>query len=247
MARAIKRSAVSDPERSQTRSIAPAIPLPSSASAVAARRLNNSSRTLARCAPSRTTGRGLNLDSAGFAGSGFASLSRGALRGASPRGRAGPKDSGSTGPFGPKTRVPGGSWTGGRPGMRRESPGGSGAPVEGRPRTSADPRVAKPERRMARLKAQAPENRIPRRLRPRQRQNNDGRVDGRPRAGARLALARLEPLLLLVDDVDAALTADKLVVAVPRTERFQGVTDFHGERPKMKKAGRPAASWRLYA
>jgi hypothetical protein len=48
------------------------------------------------------------------------------------------------------------------------------------------------------------------------------------------ALAGLKPLLLLVDDVDAALTADQLVVAVARAQGFQRITDFHGSGPNEK-------------
>jgi len=36
--------------------------------------------------------------------------------------------------------------------------------------------------------------------------------------GRRLALARLKPLLGLVDDVDAAFAANQLVVAMPRPQ-----------------------------
>src|SRR4051794_15455192 len=42
-----------------------------------------------------------------------------------------------------------------------------------------------------------------------------------------LALAGLEAGLGLVDHIDPALTPDNLVVAVPATQRFQRVTDFH--------------------
>src|SRR5215212_751754 len=41
------------------------------------------------------------------------------------------------------------------------------------------------------------------------------------------ALAGLEALLGLVDDVDAALAADELVVAVTPAQGFQRVADFH--------------------
>ena len=41
------------------------------------------------------------------------------------------------------------------------------------------------------------------------------------------ALTRLEALLDLVDDVDAALAAHELVVAMARTQRLQRITDLH--------------------
>jgi len=44
----------------------------------------------------------------------------------------------------------------------------------------------------------------------------------------RSALARLEALLNLVDDVYATAAAHQLIVAMASTQRFQRVTDFHG-------------------
>jgi hypothetical protein len=62
----------------------------------------------------------------------------------------------------------------------------------------------------------------------------------------RSALACLVTLLRLVDDVNAALAPDKLVVTVARAQRLQGITDFH-ERETLKqitpggrKPGQPA-------
>src|ERR1700719_2818570 len=43
----------------------------------------------------------------------------------------------------------------------------------------------------------------------------------------RSALARLEPALGLVDDVDATLAPHEPVVAVPRAQRFERIADFH--------------------
>jgi hypothetical protein len=41
------------------------------------------------------------------------------------------------------------------------------------------------------------------------------------------ALPSFIALLGLVDDIDSALTADELIVAVPVAQRFQRITDFH--------------------
>ena len=43
----------------------------------------------------------------------------------------------------------------------------------------------------------------------------------------RSALAGLEALLYLVDDVDAATAAHDLVVAMARAQRLQRIADFH--------------------
>jgi hypothetical protein len=45
------------------------------------------------------------------------------------------------------------------------------------------------------------------------------------------ALASLKPPLGLVYDVDTALAAHDAVVAMTTTERFQRITDFHGNFP----------------
>ena len=49
------------------------------------------------------------------------------------------------------------------------------------------------------------------------------------------ALARLETALHLVDHVNPALAADQTVVAVTAAQRFQGVTDLHGNNPDASK------------
>lgn len=71
------------------------------------------------------------------------------------------------------------------------------------------------------------------------------------------ALAGLETLLHLVDDVDAALAAHELVGAMARTQRFQRVTDLHSgfpigltrlvDRRKNEAAASVAAGCRVYA
>jgi hypothetical protein len=48
-------------------------------------------------------------------------------------------------------------------------------------------------------------------------------------------LARLEAALNLVDHVNPALAADQAVVAVPTAQRFQRVTDLHGNNPDALK------------
>lgn len=55
-----------------------------------------------------------------------------------------------------------------------------------------------------------------------------------------LALPGLVALLHLVDDVNSALAAHQLVGAVARTQRFQGITNFHRSDPGNKKPGCPA-------
>ena len=50
------------------------------------------------------------------------------------------------------------------------------------------------------------------------------------------ALTRLEALLRLVDDVDAALAAHEAIVAMTRAKRLQGIADFHGS-PKRGSSG----------
>ena len=42
-----------------------------------------------------------------------------------------------------------------------------------------------------------------------------------------LALAGLVALLRLVDDIDAALAAHQLVVAMAQAQGFQGIANFH--------------------
>jgi hypothetical protein len=44
---------------------------------------------------------------------------------------------------------------------------------------------------------------------------------------ALLALSRLEALLSLVDDVDAAFAANEAVVAMTIAQGFERITDFH--------------------
>jgi hypothetical protein len=53
-----------------------------------------------------------------------------------------------------------------------------------------------------------------------------GRRGAKPRQNS--ALARLEALLDLVDDVDAALAAHELVVAMTETQRLERIADLHG-------------------
>ena len=48
-----------------------------------------------------------------------------------------------------------------------------------------------------------------------------------------LALAGLKPPLRLIDDVNSALTAHDAVVAVATPERFQRITDLHGDIPRF--------------
>ena len=45
---------------------------------------------------------------------------------------------------------------------------------------------------------------------------------------SQLTLARLIARLCLVDDVNTALAADQLVVAVTVAQRLEAVTDLHG-------------------
>ena len=54
-----------------------------------------------------------------------------------------------------------------------------------------------------------------------------------------LALARLEALLGLVDDIDAALAADQLIVAMACTQRLERITDFH----RISRLKRWLAEW----
>lgn len=51
-----------------------------------------------------------------------------------------------------------------------------------------------------------------------------------------LALTRLETTLRLVDHVQLALAADKTVVAMARTKRFQRIADLHGDTGIFLKA-----------
>src|SRR3954468_24251849 len=55
---------------------------------------------------------------------------------------------------------------------------------------------------------------------------NQARPGGSPGQGS--ALARLIALLGLVDDVDPALSAYELVVAVAAADRLEGMTNLHG-------------------
>jgi hypothetical protein len=65
------------------------------------------------------------------------------------------------------------------------------------------------------------------------RQQNERR-EGHPPHGVQnferleLALTRLEARIGLVDDVNPALAADNLVIAVPLDERLERIADFHG-------------------
>jgi hypothetical protein len=47
-----------------------------------------------------------------------------------------------------------------------------------------------------------------------------------------LTLARFEPALRLVDNVDAALAANDTIVAVPRAQGLQGISNFHNDTEK---------------
>jgi hypothetical protein len=53
------------------------------------------------------------------------------------------------------------------------------------------------------------------------------RVRAREIGPRRLALTGLKAWIGLVDDINAALAPDDLVVAVATAQGFQGVTDFH--------------------
>jgi hypothetical protein len=44
-------------------------------------------------------------------------------------------------------------------------------------------------------------------------------------------LARLEPGLGLVDDVESTLAADEAVIAMATTQGLQRITDFHDHEP----------------
>jgi hypothetical protein len=62
------------------------------------------------------------------------------------------------------------------------------------------------------------------------RQSAPGLARRRTKPGLRIdgsALAGFEARLGLVDHVDPALAPDNLVVAMPATQRFQRITDFH--------------------
>lgn len=63
----------------------------------------------------------------------------------------------------------------------------------------------------------------------------------------RLALAGLEALVHLVDDVNAAATADELVRAVASHQRLQRVPDLHLSNPRSNKRGAKAPeNWPLH-
>ena len=63
----------------------------------------------------------------------------------------------------------------------------------------------------------------------------------------RLALAGLEALVHLVDDVNAAATADELVRAVASHQRLQRVADLHLTNPRSNKRGAKAPeNWPLH-
>jgi hypothetical protein len=49
----------------------------------------------------------------------------------------------------------------------------------------------------------------------------------------RLALARLEARVGLVDDINPAAAADYAAILVPDLHRFQRVNDFHGLNPSV--------------
>jgi hypothetical protein len=51
-------------------------------------------------------------------------------------------------------------------------------------------------------------------------------------------LAGFVALLGLVDDIDSALAAHHLVVAMTPAQRFQRITDFHRSRSQQKATGR---------
>jgi hypothetical protein len=54
-----------------------------------------------------------------------------------------------------------------------------------------------------------------------------------------LALARFIALLRLIDNIDAALTAHELVVAMTAAQGFQGIADFHQTNPTELVNDRP--------
>ncbi len=58
------------------------------------------------------------------------------------------------------------------------------------------------------------------------------------------ALARLEALMRLVDDVDAALAAHQAIVAMTPAQRLQGIADFHGITQERRLRARPTAEVR---
>jgi hypothetical protein len=51
------------------------------------------------------------------------------------------------------------------------------------------------------------------------------------RKWAESTLPGLEAPVRLVDDIDAALAADKPIIAVATAQGFQRITDFHGAIP----------------
>ena len=54
-----------------------------------------------------------------------------------------------------------------------------------------------------------------------------------------LALARLEPTVGLVDDIDPTLAANNAAITVTILKRLQRVTYFHGALPLLVIADRP--------
>ena len=50
-----------------------------------------------------------------------------------------------------------------------------------------------------------------------------------------LALTGLEARIGLIDDVNAALAAHELVVAMTPAQGFQRIADFHSEEPNFSK------------
>src|SRR3954466_6857969 len=70
---------------------------------------------------------------------------------------------------------------------------------------------------------------------------NQARPGGSPGQGS--ALARLIALLGLVDDVDPALSAYELVVAVAAADRLEGMTNLHGPDLRSCRGRREMLVW----
>jgi len=61
------------------------------------------------------------------------------------------------------------------------------------------------------------------------KEQNASEIAGIRRQGpGRLALARLEPALRLVDHINATPAANQAIVSVAKLQGFQGILDFHG-------------------
>ena len=76
--------------------------------------------------------------------------------------------------------------------------------------------------------------------------NPNARYSGRQKyrrgdAANPLPLPRLEALLRLIDDVDAALATHEAVVAVAIAQGFQRITDFHVRHQRFLPRGGPTA------